>query len=236
MGANAQTSVPLFAAGEVLTAANQNISAGTGVPVFATTTTRDAAFGGSGEKVLAEGQLAYIEASNVVQYYDGAAWATVGPTTSGVVQVKSTTKDDTFTMSSSTFADVTSLSVSITPTSASNKVLVRAVVQGSGNSSSSSNMFIRLLRGSTVIGAGAAAGTRQQVGATIGLPTYLGWIGTGAIEFLDSPATTSATTYKIQVSSQSGAVAVYVNRAESDADDPTRARAQSTITVLEVTP
>jgi len=81
MGANAQTSVPLFTAGEVLTAANQNLSAGTGVPVFATTVTRDAAFGGTGEKVLAEGQLAYIEASNVVQYYDGAVWATVGPST-----------------------------------------------------------------------------------------------------------------------------------------------------------
>ena len=58
MGANAQTSVPLYAAAEVLTAANMNISAGTGVPVFATTVTRDAAFGGAGEKVLAEGQLA----------------------------------------------------------------------------------------------------------------------------------------------------------------------------------
>jgi len=91
MGANAQTSVPLFTAGEVLTAANQNISAGTGVPVFATTVTRDAAFGGSGEKVLAEGQLAYIEASNVVQYYDGASWETVGPSTAGGLTLISTT-------------------------------------------------------------------------------------------------------------------------------------------------
>lgn len=83
MGVNAQTSVPLYALSEVLTAANMNISAGTGVPVFATTVTRDAAFGGAGEKVLAEGQLAYIEASDVVQYYTGAAWATVGPSTAG---------------------------------------------------------------------------------------------------------------------------------------------------------
>ena len=80
MGANAQTSVPTFTAGEVLTAANMNISARTGVPVFSNTTTRDAGFGGTGEKTLAEGQLCYLEDSNVVQYYDGAAWATVGPT------------------------------------------------------------------------------------------------------------------------------------------------------------
>ena len=81
--ANEQTSVPLYAASEVLTAANMNISAGTGVPVFATTVTRDAAFGGASEKVLAEGQLCYLSASNIVQYYDGAAWATVGPAAAG---------------------------------------------------------------------------------------------------------------------------------------------------------
>ena len=78
--ANTQTAVPLFVANAVLTAAQQNISAGTGVPVFATTVTRDAAFGGS-NKTLAEGQLCYLESTNVVQYYDGAAWATVGPNT-----------------------------------------------------------------------------------------------------------------------------------------------------------
>ena len=84
--ANEQTSVPLFTAGEVLTAANMNISAGTGVPVFANTTTRDAGFGGAGEKVLAEGQLCYLSSTNVVQYYDGA-WATVGPSAVSVVDI-----------------------------------------------------------------------------------------------------------------------------------------------------
>jgi len=77
MGANAQTTVQKFLSGAVLTAEQQNFSAATGVPVFATTVTRDAAFGGA-NKVLAEGQLAYIEATDVVQYYDGAAWASVG--------------------------------------------------------------------------------------------------------------------------------------------------------------
>lgn len=92
MGANAQTTVPTFALGQVLTAAQMNQSARTGVPVFANTTDRDAAFGGSGEKTLAEGQLCYLEDANVVQYYDGAAWATVGPSTdSGLVLVKTQT-------------------------------------------------------------------------------------------------------------------------------------------------
>ena len=77
MGANAVTTVPVYTAGEVLTAADMNIT-NSGIPVFATTTTRDAAFGGTGEKTLAEGQFAYIEATNTTQYYDGTAWQSLG--------------------------------------------------------------------------------------------------------------------------------------------------------------
>ena len=79
MGLNAQTSVPAFTAGQVLTA-QQQTDINTGIPVFATTTTRDAAFGGAGEKTLAEGQYAYIEATNATQYYDGATWQTLAST------------------------------------------------------------------------------------------------------------------------------------------------------------
>jgi hypothetical protein len=93
MGANAQTTVPTFTAGQVLTADQQNQSARTGVPVFATTVTRDAAFGGAGEKALAEGQLCYLESTNKVQYYDGAAWANLGSMT----EVTAFTASGTFT-------------------------------------------------------------------------------------------------------------------------------------------
>jgi hypothetical protein len=89
--ANEQTTVPLFVAAEVLTAADMNLSAGTGVPVFSNSTTRDAGFGGAGEKVLAEGQLCYLSDSNIVQYYSGASWNTVGPTTSGLTLISATT-------------------------------------------------------------------------------------------------------------------------------------------------
>ena len=89
MGANAQIEVPAFTAGQVLTAAEMT-QVNTGIPVFATTVTRDAAFGGAGEKVLAEGQFAYIEATNTTQYYDGAAWQSVG-VSPGLVLISSTT-------------------------------------------------------------------------------------------------------------------------------------------------
>ena len=86
MGANATTFVPTYVASEILTAADLNVT-NSGIPVFATTVTRDAAFGGTGEKTLAEGQFAYIEATNTTQYYDGAAWQTVGA--SGLVFITS---------------------------------------------------------------------------------------------------------------------------------------------------
>jgi hypothetical protein len=79
MGVNAQTAVPAFVAGEVLTAAEMT-QVNTGIPVFATTVTRDAAFGGAGEKVLAEGQFAYIEATNTTQYYSGSSWESLNST------------------------------------------------------------------------------------------------------------------------------------------------------------
>jgi len=80
MGANAQTAVPVFTAGQILTAA-QVTQINTGVPVFATTTTRDAAFGGAGEKTLAQGQFCYLESTGKLQVYTGSAWSNVGSST-----------------------------------------------------------------------------------------------------------------------------------------------------------
>lgn len=228
MGANAQTSVPAFTAGQVLTAAQQT-AINTGIPVFATTTTRDAAFGGS-NKVLAEGQFAYIEASNATQYYDGAAWQTLG----GVIQLKSTAKTDTFSMSSSTFADVTGLSVSITPTSASNNILVIATLTV-GNNPGVTAAAMQLVRGSTAIGIGDTAGSRGRV--TAATKAYDGSVQTPlGMTFLDSPATTSATTYKVQVRSVAASQTVVVNRSLDDTDSGNYTRSISSITVMEVAP
>jgi hypothetical protein len=100
MGANAQTAVPVFTAGQVLTA-EQMTQVNTGIPVFATTTTRDAAFGGTGEKTLAQGQMAFIEATNATQYYNGSAWVTLA-STPGLTCVKAET---TVTATNSVTAD-----------------------------------------------------------------------------------------------------------------------------------
>jgi hypothetical protein len=77
MGANAVTTTYDFVANQVLTAAQMD-NVNCGIPVFATTTTRDAAFGGTGEKTLAQGQTCYIEATSTYQTYTGSAWVTFG--------------------------------------------------------------------------------------------------------------------------------------------------------------
>ena len=89
MGANQQTSVPAFTAGQVLTA-QQQTEINTGIPVFADSTARTAAFGGTGEKVLAEGQYSYLEDTNSTEVYDGSSWVSVG-TAPGLVLVSATT-------------------------------------------------------------------------------------------------------------------------------------------------
>ena len=76
MGVNATTFVPAYVSGEVLTAADLTVT-NSGIPVFATTVTRDAAFGGTGEKVLAEGQACYIEGLGL-QVYNGTTWRPYG--------------------------------------------------------------------------------------------------------------------------------------------------------------
>jgi hypothetical protein len=90
MGANAQTTVPTFVASQVLTADQMNQSARTGIPVFASTVTRDAGFGGTGEKTLAEGQLCYVEGTGL-QSYNGTSWVTWGVAPGAITLVKAQT-------------------------------------------------------------------------------------------------------------------------------------------------
>lgn len=100
MGANASTAVPLYASGQVLDAARLNLT-NAGIPVFGGTALRDAAFGGSGEKVLAEGQFCYLEDSDTTQFYSGSSWQAVA-TTPGMTLIASAsyTSATSFTISS----------------------------------------------------------------------------------------------------------------------------------------
>lgn len=217
----------VFTNGSVLPASDVNTYLmDQSVMVFSSSATRAAAL-----TAPVEGMLTWLQDTNKYENYNGTAWVALG--SSPILQVVSTAKTDTFTSSSGTFTDVTGLSVTITPSSATSKVLVQLSVNGNGGTASAS-MIGRLVRGSTAIAIGDAAGSRSR--ATFGNSIAAGSsdIINNAVTFLDSPATTSATTYKIQVLSDSSPNLVYINRSSSDGDLATRARSISTITVMEV--
>ena len=152
-----------------------------------------------------------------------------------VLQVVSTTLATTVSTTSvtPTYVDITGLSVSITPRSASSKILISASI----NRGISGNIltFFQFMRDSTAIGIGDTAGSRLRstMAVYFGNADAVSHIGAQAMNYLDSPSTTSATTYKVQFCSSSAGTA-YINRNSSDGDNNTAPRTISTITVMEI--
>jgi len=90
---------------------------------------------------------------------------------------------------------------------------------------------LRLMRGSTAIDVADAAGSRS-LATTNAYQADSNQSMSFSMNFLDSPATTSATTYKIQFRIEAGTF--YFNRAQSDGDSAGVSRFASTITVMEI--
>jgi hypothetical protein len=151
-----------------------------------------------------------------------------------ILQVVSTTKTDTFTSAvGSTWTDITGLSVNITPKSSVNKILVTLSISGNGYRSGLNGIFFRLVRNSTAISIGDAAGSRQQTTfpmAQIGT----NMLSNSSCNYLDSPATTSSTTYKIQFWQDTPGSPLFINRGTDDGNGTNQERSTSTITVMEV--
>ena len=148
-----------------------------------------------------------------------------------VIQVQSVTKSDTFTSTASSFADITGLSVSITPSSASSKIMIVVSMTGSGVAGVNQSQF-RLVRDSTVINAGNAAGS-QSLGFAASIPADNNATVSFGTSYLDSPSTTSAVTYKVQCRTSSGGT-TYINLCSGDSSDVNRLRGTSSITLMEV--
>ena len=151
-----------------------------------------------------------------------------------ILQTLSTTKTDTFSSSSTGPVDITGLSVTIPPKYATSKIFIMFNAHIVGFDSGTG---IRLLRGSTPLGLGDASGSRARMTA-IGYysnntspSAYSG--GSTNASFLDSPATTSATTYKLQAQCLS-TNGIIVNMTRYDTDNGNASRGSSTITVMEI--
>lgn len=128
-------------------------------------------------------------------------WATPAGGGGKVLQVVAGTTTTSTSSSSSTFAD-TGLTATITPSSASSKVLVMYSMSYRKTAGAADNAVnLRLLRGATNIGA------RTSMGYT---STAILNYGTAGSIVLDTPATTSATTYKVEFASDNNTAAVTV--------------------------
>ena len=138
--------------------------------------------------------------------------------TGSVLQVVQTVKTDTTSQSltgSGNFFDISGMSVSITPSSASNKVLVMAVV-AVANNDGNTNTFIQLRRDSTDIAKGTGGGSTN---GSFYNKTRDGFSPANiSLHFLDSPSTTSATTYKVRWSGENGDT-YYLNRNASNTNE-----------------
>jgi len=178
-------------------------------------------------------------ANNQVLAYSTAVsgWVNSTAASGKILQVVSTTKTDTqsTSLNSGDVVAVTSLSASITPSSTASKILVQFSVNGAngGDTTALGPQYI-LKRGATAIGIGNSDGTRTR--ATTGQAGGTGQTVNNAVGlFLDSPNTTSATTYSVDVQNLSGVTqTIFINRSVTDSDQPRVARFVSTITLMEV--
>jgi hypothetical protein len=149
---------------------------------------------------------------------DGVEWTTL-PASGKVLQVVQATYTTEVSNSTNTYTD-TGLSATITPSSATSKILV--MVSQNGCSKSQGNSLnaiqLRLNRGATTINDFARFGLLTDTTLRQTAVSY-------SVNYLDSPATTSATTYKTQFNCQNNTATVYVQQFGTNT---------STITLLEI--
>lgn len=207
-----------FTTGDVLTAADANgYLASQVVMVF-----DDAADRTADLTSPEEGMISYLKDSNAVEKYDGAAWVAVAAAGGGkVLQVVTATHSTAFSTTNSAFQD-TGLTVTITPSLATSKVLV-IVAQASAVGSSGTNGFMGL----EIDRGGTSILNTQNRSPGYSTPGVSGGSASSyqSLVVLDSPATTSATTYKTRVRSGFSATTTATVQDNS---------ATSTITVLEI--
>jgi hypothetical protein len=145
-------------------------------------------------------------------------------------QVVQTVLNDTVTYATGSFADITGMTVNITPAASSSKILVMSDIYPSVTAAY--GMHIKLLRDTTDIYIGDAASARSR--ATKGAVHYRSASSFQmSFHYLDSPSTTSETTYKLQWYPENTAT-VAIGRTVSDGDAVYNSRTANSITVMEV--
>jgi len=165
-----------------------------------------------------------------------ATLLTSNTSTGKILQVVQTVKKDKTTIQSQSLVDITGMSVTITPSSSSNKVLISYSLIAFTNGGQYWSM--RLLRGSDstiFIGDQNPSATSQQRASFGGYTQSYVEARCIAQEFLDSPNTTSATTYKLQAHTPySSSYIIGINSSPTQDNDTYMNNCVSSITVMEV--
>jgi hypothetical protein len=149
-----------------------------------------------------------------------------------VLQVVSAIKTDRFTTTSGTPVDITGYSATITPSFATSKILVVSSFHISSGTAGA-RPRTQLLRGATVLGLGDASGSATSItaGANIENSADADVLNV-AYTYLDSPSTTSATTYKWQMYTFSSRTGTF--NGSTGTADSNRFNTSSTITLMEI--
>ncbi len=147
-----------------------------------------------------------------------------------VLQVVQTVKTDTTTATTSSLADISGMSVSITPSATSSKVLISFTINASNNDNTGA--IVTLLRGTTEIIKGDTDGIRT-VGTVNVWNDHAKSTASCAMQYLDSPSTTSSTTYKLQWK-VANASTITLNRGITSGNDNGAILLASTITAIEI--
>ena len=169
-----------------------------------------------------------------IYFGDGTSQATASG--GKILQVKIATKTgaSAYTIGSGNNEDLTGLSESITPSSSSNKILILYNVNYDTDENNGKGGF-RIFRGSTNIGSGDSAGSRYVVNTGFGANANLDQSLMNATGmWLDSPNTTSSTTYKIAMYGGGTEIICYVNRSRTDGNESDDPRGASQLVLMEV--
>ena len=187
-----------------------------------------------GSGTVPTARLGSGSASSSVFLSGASTWVAAGGGKIG--QVLQATKTDTFSDSSTSFVDITDLSIAITPEATSSKILVVFSVNIGGPSGQRYGTNItRYDAGTTTttsIAVGDTASNRIR-STTFGMPSASDAAQNQGMQWLDSPNSVAVLTYKIQAVMEGGSV-FYINRNLTDSDATSYYRGVSTITVMEV--
>lgn len=162
---------------------------------------------------------------------------TAGVVRGTVLQTVQVSYNDVISASGSTFTDIPYLQATITPAASTNKILIipNFTVGASANYQIMFRAYRVISGGETWIGAGVSSGSRTQTSFTVGQQAFDNYnLVHTSWNYLDSPTTTSAVTYKFKWADPRDGGTHFIGRSYYDGDNVWVSRSTSMLTLMEI--